>query len=797
MLRNYFKTAIRSLLRHRTYSIINIAGLAAGVAVFLLIFVIVRFESSYDEFHSKKDRIYRVLTEYHHPGSGVFYGQAIPAPLPTVIRHDFPDLEQTTGVYASHGDQVTIPGKGGQAPRMFKEASGVFSVEPAFFKIFDFPWLAGDPRSLDDPKSVALTRETAERYFGDWRKAMGQTITLNQHYNYTVTGVLATIPPNTDFQFKIVVSYAALNFSKSTDWVSTDEDRACYILLPPGMSTARLDTRLRAFSKKYRPADDKDELALQSLHLVHNYDQHTGNFSGKTVRPEAVRALWLIAVFILLIACMNFINLSTAQAVNRAKEVGVRKVLGSGRADLKVQFLMETSLIVFCALVLAWVVTGLLVMPIGRMLDLGLTTDLLSRPVILLLLLALACVVTLLAGFYPAVVLARFNPVTALKSRVAASGIMLRRGLVVLQFVIAQALIIGTVIMLRQMNYFQHGSMGFDREAIVDVPFPTDSAGHSKVDYLRNELMAMKGVRHVSFSSSPPATKDNNWSNFDFDHAAKQTDWYVINKWADSNYIKTYGLPLVAGTNFHANDSMVEFLITEQVVRQLGLHRPEDALNKEIVLWGYFKGPVVGVLKDFHSTGFKDGLSPVLIAKAGWDYSFAGIKLEPNDVPGTLAAIRGLWKKTFPDYVFEYQFLDQKIGEFYKQERQMSDLYQLFAVIAILLSCLGLYGLASFMAVQRIREIGIRKVLGASVQHIVGLFSKEFVMLIGLAFLIAAPIAWYFMHQWLADYVYRIHIGWWIFVVSGAVAVLIAVLSVSFQAVRAALSNPVKTLKTE
>jgi ABC-type antimicrobial peptide transport system permease subunit len=271
----------------------------------------------------------------------------------------------------------------------------------------------------------------------------------------------------------------------------------------------------------------------------------------------------------------------------------------------------------------------------------------------------------------------------------------------------------------------------------------------------------------------------------------------VINKFADSNYLKTYGLPLAAGRNFQANDSIVEFLITEQAVKQLGLKRPEDALNKQIDLWGYFKGPVVGVLKDFHTTGFKDALMPVMITKFKQGFSTAGIKLYPHDITGTMAAVERLWSKTFPDYVFEYQFLDEQVGEFYKQEHQLSNLYQLFAGIAIFLSCLGLYGLASFMAVQRIREIGIRKVLGASVQHIVTLFSREFVLLIGLAFLIAAPIAWFFMHQWLADYVYRTDISWWIFIVSGAAAIVIAVLSVGLQAVRAALSNPAKTLKTE
>ena len=797
MLRNYFKTAIRSLLRNRTYSVINIAGLAAGIAVFLLIFVVIGFEKSYDDFHPNKDRIYRVLSEFHHPDHSVFCNQSVPSPLPTVLRKDFPELVATTGIYESSGDQVLIPGKDGGEPKKFKEADGVFNLEPDFFKIFDFPWLAGGPGVLNDPHAAVLTRKTAERYFGDWHTAIGRTITFNGRWNFTVKGVLADMPANTDFQFKIITSYAGTTFPHSTDWVSTDGSHECYILLPPGMTAASLEPRLRAFSKKYRPADDKDELSIQSLSLVHNYDEYMGNYSGKNVRPEVVRALWLIASFILLIACMNFINLSTAQAVNRAKEVGVRKVLGSDRTDLKVQFLMETFIIVFCSLLLAAIIAQLVLPLLAKMLDLALSVRLLYTPVILYLLAGLALTVTLLAGFYPAVVLAGFNPVTALKSKVAARGIMLRRGLVVLQFVIAQGLIIATVVMLKQMNYFQRGSMGFDKEAVVDVPFPHDSIGVSKMDYLRNELLAMKGVKSVSFCSTPPATDDNNWTPFNFDHSAKETQWYVINKFADSNYLKTYGLPLAAGRNFEASDSVTEFLLTEQGVKQLGFSRPEDVLNKHVELWGYFKGTLVGVLKDFHTTGFKDGLCPTLIVKSKRSYSNAGIKLYPGDVAGTLAAVEKLWNKTFPNYVFDYQFLDEKIGEFYKQERQMAHLYQLFAFIAIFLSCLGLYGLASFMAVQRVREIGIRKVLGASVQHIVTLFSREFVLLIGLAFLVAAPLAGYFMHLWLMSYIYRVDMGVWVFVVSGVAAVLIAVLSVSFQAVRAALMNPVKTLKTE
>jgi putative ABC transport system permease protein len=800
MLNNQLKTAYRQLMRHRSYTIINIAGLAAGIAVCLLIFVFIRFETSYDDFHTRKDRIYRVMTEYHHP-DGVFDGQAVPGPVPTVLRHDFPELEKTAGVYSSPNMQILVMGRSGEVEKKFREASGVFSVEPAFFDIFDFPWLEGNPvTALANPNSAVLSKETAEKYFGDWKKAVGRSIRVDR-FLLTVTGILATVPANTDFQLKVVTPYSLTQLQNSTDWMSTDQNHACYILLPPNRTAASLDAPLRAFSKKYRPADDKDELTLGPLSAVHTYDAHAGNFSGRTVRPEVIRALWLIGAFILLIACVNFINLSTAGAVNRAREVGVRKVLGSNRRQLQRQFLLETLLVVAGAVVLAIGLAELALPAVAGIVDRPLSGALLSQPAVLLFLPALTTIVTLLAGSYPSVILSRFNPSEALRSKLAAratKGISLRRSLVVLQFVIAQALIIGTLVMIRQMDFFRNGPMGFDKEAIVSVEFPTDSIALPKLDYVRNRLAALKDVRKISFNSRGPADQDNNWSTVKFDHAAKETNWFAIAKFADSNYISTYGIPLVAGTNFRANDSIAEFLVTEAFVRALGFAHPKDVLNKEINMWeGYFKGPIVGVMKDFHATSLKDGIIPVIITKFKRIYSNAGLKLSGDDIPATMTAVEKIWNEVFPDYVFQYQFLDQRIAEFYKQERQLSQLYKFFAAIAIFLSCLGLYGLASFMATQRIKEIGIRKVLGASTRGIVVLFSREFVVLIGIAYLIAAPLAGWYMYSWLQDFTNRVTMSWWIFAAGGLISVLIALVTVSLRAVRAAGANPVKALKTE
>jgi ABC-type antimicrobial peptide transport system permease subunit len=573
------------------------------------------------------------------------------------------------------------------------------------------------------------------------------------------------------------------------------------VLLPPNVSAAVIDQRLTAFSKKYRTADNKNTQLLQSLSKVH-FDAKSGNYSGKTITPERIKTLWLIAAFILIIACVNFINLSTAQAINRAREVGVRKVLGGNRRQLTGQFLLESLLLVMTGVLLALLLATLLLAPIGKVLDIPFSLSLFRNAAVWLFLTGITLIVTLLAGFYPALILSSFNPITALKSKIVArsgKGISLRRGLVVFQFIIAQALIIGTLLILRQINYFENASMGFSKEAIVTVPFPGDSLGITKIDYLRNRLLSLKNIRQVSFNNTAPADDDNWWTGFNFDHAKKGINFAALSKWVDANYLNTYSLSLVAGRNITTTDSIREFLVNETLVKKLGFSNPNDVLNKEINLWnGFAVGPIVGVVKDFHSSSLKDSLAPVFMGNIKKAFNAAGIKIAAgSDLSATMHQIERLWNDSYPSYVFEYQFLDEKIASFYKEETQMSRFYKIFAAIAIFLSCLGLYGLASFMAVQRIKEVGIRKVLGATVGNIVYLFSREFILLIGIAFIIAAPISWYFVHQWIQQYVYRIPISGWIFLTGGVLSILVALATVSFQAIKAAIANPIQNLRAD
>jgi putative ABC transport system permease protein len=803
MFQNLFKTAWRNVSRHKSYTFINIIGLGAGIAICLVIFVLIQFHTSFDNFHTRKGRIFRMLTEYHHADSkDIFYGSGIARGIPQTLKTDIPEIEAYAPILHNDNEQIQVLDNNGQINKKFKE-TGAFATTPAFFKIFDFPLIQGDAKTaLSNPNSVLLTKETAEKYFGDWHQAMGKTIRWDNKEALKVTGILAPVPQNSDFQFTVVFSLGTgrtAEMLKSTDYNSTGSYYGCYVLAPAGMTEAKLTSKLQALMKKYRAPDNMDSEVAQPLSQVH-FDNKAGNYSNKSITPQMIKMLWMIAIFILVIACVNFINLATAQAVNRAKEVGVRKVLGGNRGQLQMQFLAETLVIVLMALVLSAGISVVAVPMVGKIMELPLSAAMLLQFKVAAFVMALTVGVTLIAGFYPSIVLSGFNPITALKSKVAfktSKGISLRHALVVFQFIIAQGLIICTIIIVKQMNYFTHESMGFAKDAIVNVPFPSDSVSISKLEYLKKRLTDINGVEQVSLSSNVPAGEDANWTMFTYENAAKPVDFYSIIKMADDQYIPTYKLQLAAGRNVSASDTIREFLVNEALIQKLGITNPKDALNKQLALGKFAKGRIVGVLKNYHNRSFKDDYAPMLITTFKKQYEISNIKVTAASIGTSVKGIEKLWNEVYPDYAFEYQFMDERIAGFYKQESQLASIYECFAIVAILLSCLGLYGLASFMAVQRIKEVGIRKVLGSSVSGIVYLFSKEFVVMIVIGFAIASPITWYLMNKWLQDYIYRISIHWSIFLLAGGIAIGIALATVSFQLIKAALVNPVKSLRSE
>ena len=799
MFRNYFKTAYRSLLRNKSYTIINIAGLAVGIAVCIIIFLLITFETSFDNFHPNKERIYRLITEFHNP-DGVRTNSGVPFPTPNALKNDYGDIK-IVPLNNGNNEQIQVLNADGTIMKKFKERIGFINSTPEFFEVFAFPLLDGSASSLKDPNNIILSKSTAEKYFGDWKNAMGRTLKHNNDRIYKVSGIMKDVPDNTDFQIKMVASYEAIrNQFNQQDWNSVNSNYNLYVQLPRELSYGTFSSQLANYLQKHRESGDRNQsrLKAQPLNEVH-YDEESGNIMGRATSQKLLGTLKLIALFILIIACVNFINLSTAQAVNRSREVGVRKVLGSNRKQLQIQFYCETVLIVLVAVILALGITLAALPGLNNILSLPLSLNF-SKELILFLA-ALTLVVTILAGFYPALVLSGFSPITALKSKVVSGstkGVSLRRALVVCQFIIAQALIIGTILLVKQMDYFRNTSMGFAKDAIVTIPFPSDSAGRSKVEYLRNRLSGMKDVRGSSFSFASPADDGNWYSDLTFNHAAESTDFPVNLKWADTSYVPLYDIELVAGRNLHASDTVKEFLVNQTLARNLGITNDQDMINKDISMWdNRLNGQIVGVMKDFHTSSFRSQLRPVIVSTYKRNYNIANVKIDMANVSKTLASIGTLWDQAFPEYVFEYQFVDQKIANFYAEEQKLSRLYKIFASLAIFLSCLGLYGLASFMAVQRLKEVGIRKVLGASVENIVMLFSREFVILILVAFAVAAPLAWYFLNQWLQNFQYRTELSWWIFLASALASIFIAIATVSFKAVRAARSNPVKSLRSE
>jgi len=799
MLKNYLKTAWQNLRSHKTYAAINTLGLAVGIAACLLIFLLVQYETSFDNFHKSKERIYRVVAVTQTP-AGVNYSEGSALPVADGLRIDYPQLEHVARIYDRRDQQVTvIDDNANTVQKKFKE--NVFYAEPEFFDIFNFPFLAGNPQTaLLEPNTAVLTQAIAEKYFGDWHTAINKFIKYNNDQVYKVTGVLKNIPANTDFPPQVVLSFkSSVREDISMDWAGQDGSLNTFIVLPENMSAQQFDIDLKSFVKKHAPAEYANHgYMLQPLSNIH-YESRFGTYSGKIFSRELIAALSLVSVFLLIIACINFINLATARAVNRSKEVGIRKVLGSSKKQLIIQFLSETFLITLASVIIAIgfafsalpVLNHLLQTPVKMQFSFSLIAFLLS----------LTVSVTFLSGFYPAIVLSGFNPINVLKNKFTSkttSGLSMRRVLVVSQFAVAQTLIIGTLIIVSQMDLFQNASMGFDKDAIVMVPIARDSERSSKMDALKMELLQQAGIKNVSLSAFSAMDKASWDSDFKFDNALKKSDFKADFKWADADYFKTYNIQFIAGQPYSPADSVNGFVVNEMMVKKLGFKNPEDIIGKKINFWdGNMVAPVVGVVKNFNGSSLATEMTPVVLGSFKTVYRSLNIKLEPQNVKQTLATIEKIWTRTYPDFIYEYQFLDDKIASFYKQERQLSQLFKISAGIAIFISCLGLYGFVSFMAVQRRKEVGIRKVLGASVSNIIYLISKEFTLLIGIAFLIATPLAYYIMHQWLQHFAYRIDIGIGIFLSTILISEIIAWLTVGYQAIKAAMANPVKSLRME
>jgi putative ABC transport system permease protein len=795
MIRNYLKIAFRNLWRHKGFSFINIAGLAVGMTACFLIFIYVKFELSYDKFNQNFDQVYRLNTDIKSPNE-VLHWSSASAPMGPALQVDYPD-EVKANARVFGGSFLVINGD-----KKFQENNIAFT-DPSLFKMFTFPFIKGDPNTaLSAPFSIVLSETMAKKYFGT-TDIIGKSLSLDGKHPVIITGVIKDIPLNSHFNFDMVMSSTTMEKLKliyMPEWGNFSN--TTYLLLKKGSDPAKLQAKLTGFLHKHITDDQRRKGYDYQLFIEPLKDVYMDTFRGAPVNGSEtnIYIFSIVAIFILLIACINFVNLTTARASERAKEVGIRKVIGAFKQQLAMQFLGESMIISLVAFVFA-VVLSLLLLPLFNQLAGKVVSEGIFEHGYIFILFGISLVIGFLAGLYPSFVLTSFSITTVLKGRFRSSvkGIFLRKGLVVVQFTISIVLIVGTIIVYNQLNYMRSQSLGFNKDQMAIVDFNGDSLVQKQAQTIKNELRQVPGVISVSGSNTTPGNGNPVAYSQVESHNGSLLSMNLNLYEVDYDFISQYGLQLVAGrllSTAFPTDSTKGFVVNETLVKNLGYVHPSDAIGKQFHQWGR-QGQIVGVVKDFHFTSLQQDIKPLDLRINPASVNVFTIKIKGGNIPATIAALQTEWKTLVPQRPFSYNFLDKNFDKQYITEDRFGKLFMYFAFLAIMISCLGLLGLASYSTLQRTREIGIRKVLGASVPGIVNMLSKEFLQLVIIAALIAFPIAWYGMHSWLKDFAYKVDIGWWVFAAAGVLSCFIAIVTISFQAIRAALTNPVMSLRSE
>lgn len=800
MLRNYFKIAFRNLWRNKVFSSINIVGLAVGLASCLLLFMYIAHELSYDDFQQKADRLVRVTMEYSMEGRVAKIPVTGTKVAPELGRQ-FPEIE--SGVRMINREAVVIKDN-----RQFSEKRVVFA-DSAFFTLFSFPLLNGNPQTaLAGPNLVVLSQTTAHNYFGT-ENPIGKTLRINtggSFRDFSVTGVVADCPANSQIKYDLLASFMTLPAAKMEEWYSSNY--ATYLLLRKPDDIARLQAKIPGFMKMQFSRNEMSAGSyltynLEPIRRVHLHSDVEGSFE-----PNGdLTYLYIfgsIALLILLIACVNYINLATSRAVERAQEVGVRKVMGAGERQLFGQFMGESILVTSIAVVFALLLAGLTLPLFNALSDRQFSFGVWLKPGNLLLLLSLGLVVSLVAGGYPALVLARFQPVRVLKGHLKTTGAgHFRRALIVFQFAITAFLIVSTLLVRNQLSFIQHKKLGYTKDHVLMLP--VDRQVNEKIKTLKSEFRQNADVQQVSLASESPVFINGGYGMRRTNMPTGQNKM-VAGLSIDEDFVPAMSLHLIAGSNLNAtdmdrisrtdNDSLTRnrFILNEAAVKELGW-TPQQAIGQRLDVNGRF-GEVKAIVADFHFASMKEKIGPLVLSPQNGGEILL-VKLAGNQLPNTLQFLEQKWRTLVPDRPFSYEFMDEEFNKLYASETRTGRIFSVFAFLSIFLACLGLFGLSAYTTAQRTKEIGVRKVLGASVFSIVGLLSKDFLKLVLIAILIASPLAWWAMDKWLRDFAYRIDIEWWVFALAGLLAVGIALLTVSLQSIKAALMNPVKSLRSE
>jgi putative ABC transport system permease protein len=809
MLKNYIVIAWRNLLRNKFHTAINILGLAVGLSACLVIYLIVSFELSFNKGHAGAERIYRIHSSFTGQFSGLNRG--VPTAVVPAMRDQFTGVES---IAPAHAFNAKVRHQG--SPEGFDIPTALILTEPSWFEVFSsYQWLAGSPAVLAEPFQVVLTETSAQRYFGHTNpnEIIGKEIIYRDSLPVTVGGLVKDLSFTTDIDFSDFISLSTVEQSwlKNTiqlnDWSSVNSSSQAFLKLNNGTDVSKIVDQLPLLSKLHKENSSWDvdnQFKMQALSDLH-YNADTGIFdhSRSPAHMPTLLSLIGVAALLLLIGAINFINLETAQSLRRAKEVGVRKVLGGTQRTLIAQFLSESLIITFFSIVLALPLTELALGYFSEFVPNGVELNVIHIvPALLMLTLSIG----IMAGLYPAFVLSSFLPVHALKNQGYTAGQLsnapfLRKVLIVFQFSFAQLLILGTLVVNHQIRYLIDKDLGFDREAVVYIDMPWWE-NREKAKALKAELEQIPQIHAISMSESPPSYNGWSSSTITFRTDSDEIKMSAFRKFGDSNYIGFYNIPLLAGRNLQESDTVKEFLINETLAKTLGFQNPEDAIDHVIEYGQKNQIPIVGVVKDFHTKSLRHGIDPVIMANAGKSFGCFNVRFNTGNesskiIADGIANIEAAWKKVFPESEIRYQFLDETIKNFYKTEQRTAKLANAATGLAIVISCLGLFGIVSYTTVQRTKEIGIRKVLGASVQNIVLLLSGNFIMLVMVAFVLSAPIAWYLADNWLENFAYHIQVGYLTFAATILVAVVIAFITVGLKTLQAAQANPVESLRNE